>query len=105
MLLQKIRHLFVRHGIGEFGVDLIELTQQSHDRLDTFFDDLADGLCGVELRFLFEKADREPRRHGRLALEVLIDAGQNPQQRALSGSVQTDNADLRSIKIREIDVL
>ena len=54
---------------------------------------------------MFEKADRESRRYGRFALEVLVDAGENPQQRALSGSVQSDDADLGSVEVREIDVL
>ena len=44
------------------------------------------------------------RRRNRFADEILIDAGQNSQQRALSGSVQTDDADLRAVKVREVDV-
>ena len=44
----------------------------------------ADGRLGVELWLLLEKADRVARRDHRFALEVLIDAGENPQQRALA---------------------
>ena len=39
------------------------------------------------------------------ALEFLIDAGENPQQRTLSGSVQADDADLRAVEIGKVDVL
>ena len=62
-------------------------------------------LDRIELWLLFEETDGETRRDGRLALKILIDAGQNPQQRTFPGAVQADDADLRAVEIRQVDVL
>ena len=93
--------------IGSANLALISSysLQQIDDRLHALFDNLPDGLCWIELRLLFEEADREARRNSRLALKFLIDAGEYPQQRTLSGTVQSDDADLRAIEIRQVDVL
>src|ERR1051326_1278069 len=40
-----------------------------------------------------------------LALEFLINACQNSQQRALAGSVQSDHADFGAVKIGQVNVL
>jgi hypothetical protein len=73
--------------------------------LHTLLDDLSHGLARIELRFLFEKTDGEAGRNRRAALEFLIDAGENPKQRTLSGSIQADDADFRAVKIGKVDVL
>src|SRR5207244_206407 len=62
------------------------------------------GVRGIKLGFLFEETDGESWRNSRPALKVLIDARKNPQQRALAGSIQTNDADLRPVKVRKIDV-
>jgi hypothetical protein len=68
-------------------------------------DDLADGLRVVQLRFLFEKADGMAGGEDRFADEILVDAGQDPQERALSRAVQPQDADLRPVEIRKVNVL
>ena len=95
----------VRVGIAEGVVDLVELFEQIDDRLHALLDDLADGLRRIELRLLLEEADGVAGREHGLAEEVLVDAGEDAQQRDLARAVQTDDADLRAVEIGEVDVL
>ena len=59
----------------------------------------------IELRLLLEEADGVAGREHGLAEEVVVDAGQDAQQRRLARAVQTDDADLRAVEIGEVDVL
>ena len=103
--VEKVVHLVVRHRFRELRIDLIEFPQQVDNRLDAFLDDLAHCFRWIELRLLFEQTDGKSRRYGGLALKILIDAGKDLQQRALAGSIETNDADLRAVKVREVDVL
>src|SRR5262249_33666777 len=73
--------------------------------LNALFNNLAHGFAGIELRLLLQKTNAEAGRYGRLSLEFLIDAGKNAKQRTLSRAVEADHADLRTVKIREVNVL
>ena len=63
---------------------------------DGFFDVAEDVLIRVQVRLLFQEADGEAFGELGLAVEVLIDAGHDPQQRALAGAIAAENADLRA---------
>ncbi len=69
------------------------------------FDHLAHGLRLVEPRLLFEVADRVARRQDGLAREALVRARDDAQQRGLARAVEADDADLRAVEVREVDVL
>src|SRR6185369_10394953 len=73
-------------------------------RLNALFDDVSNGLRWIEPRFLFEKADGESRRDRSLALKILIDARKNPKQRTFSRPVQSNDADLCAIEVRQVDI-
>src|SRR5205807_9290327 len=103
LALHELVHVGV--GIAEGVVDLVEFFEEVDDRLHALLDDLANALRRIELRLLFEKANRVAGREHRLADEIAVGAGQDAQQRRLARSVQTDDADLRAIKIGEVDVL
>jgi hypothetical protein len=103
LLLEQDVHVDV--GVGKLVVDRVVLTKQIDDLLRPLLDDLAHGLRLVELRLLLEVADRVSGRDHRLANEVLVGPRHDLQERALSRSVQTDDADLRAVEVREVDVL
>ena len=58
------------------------------------FDVAAHVLGRVELRFLRQEADVDAGLRPRFAVELLVDAGHDPQQRGLAGAVQAEHADL-----------
>ena len=69
------------------------------------FDDFSNCFAGIELRLLFEVANRIAGRYCRLTLEFLVHTRQNPQQRALTGSIEPNDTNLGAVEIRQIDVL
>ena len=70
----ELVHRVVVHRLGKFGVDLFEFLEQIDGRLHAFLDDLLDGLRLVELRLLFEIADRVALRKNDLAVKILVGA-------------------------------
>ena len=101
LALDELVHLVgvLKHvGVPESHVHLVELPQQVHNRLHTLADNLDDGLFRVELRFLFKVTDGVAGSENDLSLIVLVDSGNDFQQGGLSGTVQTDNADLGAVK-------
>jgi hypothetical protein len=90
-------------GVG--GVDLVEPLLRVEDLADAFLDGLAHGLFGVELGFLRQKADLDVRLRTRLAVEVLVDARHDAQDRRFTRAVQPQKADLGARKERQRDVL
>src|SRR5204863_9120823 len=105
LAFEQLGHFVIGHGLAEFRVDLIKLAQEINNRLHTLFDDFPNRLARIKTRFLFEVANSKAGRYSRLALKFLIDAGKNPQQRALTGSVESDDTDFGAIEVRQIDVL
>ncbi len=103
--VQELVHLIVRHRFGELLIDHVELLEQVDRFLHALLHDLADRLRLIQLGLLLEEADGVPGREDRLPDEVRIDAGQDPEERALARSVQAQHADLRAVEIGEIDVL
>ena len=102
--LQQRVHLLVRHLFAKLRIDLLELFQQIDSFLDCLFDDFTHCSRIINQRFLFEIANGKTWRDDCLAIDVLIDAGEYAQQRRLARTVQTDNADLRAVKVGKINV-
>jgi len=105
LLLQQLGHLVVVHGFAQAVADPIELLQKRRRLRDPLGHHLADGLGGIQFRFLFQKADGVARRASGLADEVLLDARHDAQQRAFARAVETDDADLGAVEVRQVDVL
>ena len=94
-----IEQLFHFVGVGHFAElfgELLVLGEQRPRRGDGFFDVAEDVLVRVELRLLRQQADREAFGELGLAVEVLVDAGHDPQQRALAGAIAAQHADLQA---------
>ena len=99
--------LFHFVGVGHFAElfgELLELGEQRPRRGDGFLDVAEDVLVGIELRLLFQQADGETLGQPGLAVEVLVLAGHDPQQRALAGAVAAQDADLGAGIEREPDI-
>ena len=104
LALEKLVHIIVGHGLGEFGVDLFELLQQLDGFLNGLLYDLTDGSAIVDQRLLFEIADGIAGRQHGLAVDLLVHTGHDAQQRGFTRPVETDDADLGAVKIRKIDI-
>ena len=102
-----IEQLFHFVGVGHlaelFG-KLLVLGEQCPRGGDRFLDVAEDVFIRVEVRLLLQEADGEAFGELGLAVEVLIDAGHDPQQRALAGAVAAQDADLRAGVEREPDI-
>ena len=105
LTLDELGHRVVVHRLAELHVYLLVLLEQGHRRGAALFDHLPDGLRVVELRLLFQIAHRVTRREDHFALKVLVDARDDLHQRRFTRTVQTDDADLGSVKEREVDVV
>ena len=82
----------VRLGVG--GVDLFQLLLGLDDLAQTALDGLAHGLLGIQLRLLRQVAHLDARhRHG-FAVDLLVEAGHDLEQRGLAGAVGAEHADL-----------
>jgi hypothetical protein len=92
---------------GSANAALIALKRSSFARCscDATSDVAAHVLGRVELRLLLQVADARPLVRPRLALELLVDAGHDAQQRALARAVGAEHADLRARVEREPDVV
>ena len=91
-------------GVAERGVHLVELLEQIHHGLHALADHFDHGLLGVELRFLLEISYGISGREHHLALVILVNAGDDFQQRRFTGAVETDDADFGAIEKGEIYV-
>jgi hypothetical protein len=96
--------LHVGIGIGKGGVDRFELFEEVDGLLHPFLHYLAHGLGAIDQRFLFEIADGVAGGEDGLAGEVLVDAGQDAQQRTLARAVEAEDADLGAVIVRELDL-
>jgi hypothetical protein len=94
-------------SIGSANFSLISLKRLTNcDHLaEAFLDDLAHAAAGVEVGFLRQVADADAGLRAGLALDVLVDAGHDPQQRGLARAVQAEHADLGAGEEAERDVL
>ena len=82
--------------LGNVVADLVEAVVRLLHVADAFLDRLAHGLVRIELRFLRQVADLDARAGRGLALDILVHAGHDLQQRRFAGAVQAQHADLRA---------
>ncbi len=92
----------VRLGVGR--IDGLELRERVRDVGDRHLDVAAHVLGRIELGLLREEADLDAGLRSRLALEILVHAGHDPQQRGLARAVETEHADLGAGEEAERDV-
>ena len=99
--------LHFRRGLGVVEL-AAEVLVARHHRLgvgDAFHDRLEHGLGVVELRLLREVADLGALRHLHRAHEVGVESGEDLEEGRLAGAVGADDADVRAVEEREVDVL
>ncbi len=94
LLFEQRVHLVVGELFREARGDRFEVREQIADAGEAFLDVAEHVLVGVELGLLREEADLDAVGGPRFAEEVLVDAGEDAQQRALAGAVGTHDADL-----------
>ena len=90
---------------GKLVGDGIELGQEVNGLLDPLLDHFAHGLAAVDQRLLLEETDGVPLGEDGLAVELLVDAGHDPEQGRLARAVEAQNADLGAVEVGEGDVL
>ena len=83
-------HLLVGLRLAELLGDRVVAIDHVQQRLDRGQEVFADGLVQVELRLLGDQTHPHLRGQPRLALEILVDAGHDLQQRAFAGAVFAD---------------
>ncbi len=86
------------HHDGHAGVDLMRIEMLSLERR---LQHLLDGEIGIELRILGHEAETEALARGPGSGARLFKAGEDPQQRGLSGTIRTDEADVVSLEYPE----
>ncbi len=96
---EEFFHFVVGQRIRKPLVDLVVFFQEVHNFLHSFRHDFFHRFLRAEKRFLLEISNRISRRENGLTTEILIDSCEYFQQRALSGTVQTDDSDLGAVKI------
>ena len=92
-------------GLGEAGADGLVVVHQLHRLARALLDDLADGLGLVQLRLLGEVAERDALVGLDGAVELRVEAGDDPEEARLAGPVEAEHADLGPVVEREVDVL
>ena len=90
--------------LGELAGHRVIAPQQLPLSRDTFVDIAGNGLLGIQPGLLREVADREPLGGKRLAFELGDLTGHDPENGALAGAVQTQDADLCPWKKRQPDI-
>ncbi len=104
LFVHEAVHLVVGHRLGEAVADRVEPVDEALHVADAFADDRAHRLALVEQRFLRQVADLDARLRARLALDVLVDARHDLQQRRFAGAIQAEYADLGAGEEAQADV-
>ena len=105
LALQLADLVVVGIGVGPHRHHLVVPVDDRLDRGDAVHDVAPDVLRRVELWFLGEVSDAEPRRQPGLAGEPVVETGHDPEQAGLAGAVGSQHADLGARVERERDVL
>ena len=96
LAVEQLRHLVVRHRLGEFVRDLLESLEQIAHGLYGEIDVFLYVLRRVKLRFLRQKADARALMRPRFALKIVIYAGHDLEQRRFPSTVGAEHPDLRT---------
>ena len=100
-LIRIFQHL----RIAESLVHLLIFFQGVHDLLHAFLHDLLHGLARLQLRVLLQIPYGIPGGEDHLSLIILIDTGDNLQQRRFTGTIQSNDSDFRPIEKGQIYIL
>ena len=95
----------VRGLVGVVGGELVEAVEQRTGLRHAVLDVAAHVLALVELGLLLEQPDGGAGSELRLAAELGVAPGHDPQQRRLAGAVEAQDADLRAGHEGQRDVL
>ena len=98
LALDESVHLVVVHRLAELEADLLVLLEHIHYLLHAFAHHFDNCLGIIEMRLLFEVADAVAGGEDHLAVGGGFQPCDDLHQRGLSGSVQTDDADLRAVE-------
>ncbi len=94
----------VRH-LAQEAADLVVAVELPLRLDDALAHALLDGLRGVEPGLLREVADAGGVGDDALPHELLVLAGEDPEERRLAGAVDADDADVGAVEEGEVDVL
>ncbi len=103
LLRRELVKIRVRLGVGR--INFVELFLRRRDVAQGFFDRLAHGFVGIELRLLRQKTHAQVRHRLRVAVEFSVHASHDLEQTGFAGSVNAEHADFRAGKKREGNVL
>src|SRR5439155_408130 len=103
LLIEQLRHLVVRHRLGELGRYVLELLEEIPSWLDGEVDVFPDVLGCIELGLLRQKSDTRAFVRPRFALKIVIDSCHDLEQRRLASPVSTEDSDLGAGIKREPD--
>src|SRR6266550_5959809 len=94
LLIEQLRHLLIRHRLGELVRYLLEFLEEIERRLHRDIDVLLYVLRRIELRFLGQISDACTFVRPRFALKVMIHARHDAEQRRFAGAVGAEDTDL-----------
>ena len=104
LALDEAVHLVVIHGFHEFFGDIVVLLEDVHHLLDALLYYFQHGLFGVHLRFLLQVTHRVARSPDHFALVGFFHTGNDLHERGLTGTVETDDANLGTIEEAQVYV-
>ena len=94
----------IRVRLAQCGVDGFIVFQKRYCFGGSLLHDLHDGLGRIEFRLLGQIVERDSFLGGYLTQIIFVHAGDDAQQRAFAGTVQSENSDLCSVIERQVDV-
>ena len=92
-------------GSAKLGADLVELVEHRLLLLDAFHHVAANILGRIELGLLRQKPDPGARQGARIAQEILVHPGHDPEQGRLARAVPAQHADLGAGEKRQVNAL
>ena len=104
-LILESRHLRFGLGIVEIAAELFVAIELSLNRSDSLLNYFADGLGIIKLRLLREIADLRTFSNLNRAHQIRVEASENLEKRRLARAVSADDADMRTVEERKINVL
>ena len=103
----RLEPLHLRGGLGvvELAAEVLVASHHGLRVRNALHNRFEDGLRVVELRLLREIADLRPLRDLHRAHEVGVETREDLEERRLARAVRADDADVRAVEEREVDVL
>ena len=95
---------FIGSSLAHLVADRIVFVQHGHEFFLALFDDFFHCLVLVELRFLLKQTHAVAFRAGDFSCIVLINSGDDPEQRAFPRPIKTQHTDLCAVVKSKIDL-